>query len=143
MVDPGDEILYLRDNLWLSSLSPDSKYLFNFNRNDAILEKIDLDNLTLVKKIQFEKEGPNGIGQMISKFSVTSDENIMMWSYGLNKVFDQNAKLVKELNLDKIAADVLKDYSAYPMEVFEDPNDPHRYFDFMSNGKRWIIFVGV
>lgn len=141
MVDPGDEILYLRDNLWLSSLSPDGKYLFNFNRNDAVLEKIDLDNLTLVKKIQFEKEGPDGIGPMVSKLSVTLDGNIMMWYYGLNKVFDQNAKVVKDLNLDKIAADVLNDYSAYPMELFEDPNDPDKFLGFYVKWEEMDYFL--
>jgi hypothetical protein len=127
MVDPGEEILYLKDNVWLSSLSPDGRFLFNFNRNDAVLEKIDLDNLTLVNKIQFEKEGPNGIGTFISNFSGTSDGNIMMWSYGLSSIFDQNAKLIKNLNFDKIAEVELKQSGAYPMELFECPNDPNRF----------------
>jgi hypothetical protein len=127
MVDPGDDFLYLRDNLWLSNISTDGTYLYNFNRNDAVLEKIDLDNLTLVNKIQFEKEGPNGIGTFISNFSGTSEGHIMMWSYGLSSIFDQNAKLIKNLNFDKIAEVELKQSGAYPMELFECPNDPNRF----------------
>jgi hypothetical protein len=130
MVDAGDDILYLRDNLWFSDISADGKYLYNFDRNDAVLEKIDLDNLTLVKKIQYEKEGPNGIGTFVSNFSITSDGHIMLWSYGLSSVFDQNGKLIKNLNFDKIASDELNKSGAYPMSLFECLNDQNRYIGF-------------
>lgn len=130
MVDPGEEILYLKDNLWLSDISLDERSLFNFNRNDAVLEKIDLDNLTLIKKIKYEKEGPNGIGPFISNFTVTAEENILMWFYGLTSIFDQNAFLIRNLNFEHIAGDEINQSGALPIEIFEDPNDPNRFFGF-------------
>lgn len=141
MVDPGDDFLYLRDNLWLSNISTDGTYLYNFNRNDAVLEKIDLDNLTLVNKIQFEKEGPNGIRTFISNFSGTSEGHIMMWSYGLSSIFDQNAKLIKNLNFDKIAEVELKQSGAYPMELFECPNDPNRFLGLFLQWQERSYFL--
>ncbi|TVP48656.1 MAG: DUF4221 domain-containing protein [Mongoliibacter sp.] len=130
MVDAGEDFLYLRENLWLSDISADGRYLFNFNRNDAVLEKIDLDRLVLDKKIKFEKEGPNGIGTFISNFSITSEEQIMIWSYGLSAVFDQGGQLVKNLNLDKITADEIKESDAFLMALYENPNDKNRYVGF-------------
>jgi hypothetical protein len=62
MVDAGDEFLHLNDNLFISDLSADGRYLFNWNRNTNTLEKIDLNELVLAKKINFEQEGPNGVG---------------------------------------------------------------------------------
>ncbi len=130
MVDAGEDFLYLRENLWLSDISADGRYLFNFNRNDAVLEKIDLDRLVLDKKIKFEKEVPNGIGTFISNFSITSEGQIMIWSYGLSAVFDQDGQLVKNLGLDKIAADEVKESDAFLMALYENPNDKNRYVGF-------------
>lgn len=130
MVDSGDEFLYLRSGLFLSSTSLDEKYLYNYDRNENILEKIDLDNLILEKKIKFEKEGPNGNGSMISNFRINSDDDVMMWFYGLSSVFDQNAKLVRNLELEKIAEKELGSNSAYPIMLFENPNEENHVFGF-------------
>jgi hypothetical protein len=46
-IDPREEILFLNWGLDQSQLSKDKVYLYNFNRNDFTLEKIDLDKLSL------------------------------------------------------------------------------------------------
>nr|MBI1229286.1 DUF4221 domain-containing protein [Cytophagales bacterium] len=60
-VDSGEGYIFLRDNLFLSELSPDKSYLINFNRMETYAERINLDELKLESRIQFEKEGPDGI----------------------------------------------------------------------------------
>jgi hypothetical protein len=52
MVDSKDEILYLNAYLMQSSLSPDLKFLYNFNQQEFSLEKINLDRLELEGKIK-------------------------------------------------------------------------------------------
>lgn len=91
-VDPGDEILYLQDKLFLSDLSADKSYLINFNRKDVIAERINLDELKLEKLIPFEKEGPNGTPAYFSRFSLNHEEQLLIWSYQFYSIFDQNAK---------------------------------------------------
>lgn len=68
LVDPGDEILYLRANLFNAKLSADERFLFNYNPTDHALEKIDLDELRLVEKKPFEREGPQGTGNFFLLF---------------------------------------------------------------------------
>ncbi|WP_291787268.1 DUF4221 family protein [Cecembia sp.] len=130
LIDAGEEFFYLRDNLWLSDLSHDGRFLFNYNRTDAVMEKIDLDQGVLVKKIQFEKEGPDGIGDFISNFSLTADEQFIAWFYGLSKIFTQEAKVARDLKLDKLLAADFSEYDIYPMSIFESPDDPNRFFGF-------------
>jgi hypothetical protein len=130
MIDPGDEILYLSQNLWLSDISKDGKYLFNYNFNDAVMEKIDLDQQVLVSKIKFEKEGPEGIGNYISKFTIDDQDQFMFWYYGLSKVFDQNAKLVKDLKIEKILDGTFSQYEAQPLGIFKIPGDSKRLIGF-------------
>ncbi|PSL03469.1 DUF4221 family protein [Cecembia rubra] len=130
MIDPGEEILHIQDNLWVSDISKDSKYLFNYNRKDAVMEKIDLDKLILVEKIKFEKEGPDGLGNFISKFTVDAEEHFTVWSYGLSKVFDQNAKLVKDMKIEKILEGTFSTYDAQPLDFFKIPGDSNRLIGF-------------
>jgi hypothetical protein len=63
IVDPGEEIINLAFGLRLSDLSPDKKKLYLLNEVNQSLAVIDLDQLRLVDQNQFEKEGPNGIGE--------------------------------------------------------------------------------
>ncbi|RZS95294.1 DUF4221 family protein [Cecembia calidifontis] len=130
MIDPGDEILNLRQSLWHADISKDGKYLFNYNINDAVMEKIDLDQQVLVSKIKFDKEGPEGLGNYISKFTIDDQDQFMFWYYGLSKVFDQNAKLVKDLKIDKILEGTFAQFDAQPIDFFKIPGDPHRLIGF-------------
>ena len=62
IIDPGDEVIFLKYRLSNTDISKDGKYLFNFNEHDHTVEKINLDELRLEAKLPFEKEGPNGTG---------------------------------------------------------------------------------
>lgn len=138
-INPGVDFIHLRDNLWYSDISNDGRYLFNFNRNETVLEKIDLDNLRLDKRILFEKEGPNGIGTMLSNISVVTDEHILMWFYGLSSIFDQDGKLVRDLQFERIAEADVKLSEAYPIMLFEI--DENLFFGFYLNWKDMSYFL--
>lgn len=140
-VDPGDEILYLQDNLYLSDLSADKSYLINFNRKDLIAERINLDELKLEKLIPFEKEGPNGTPTYFSRFSLNHEEQLLIWSYQFYSIFDQNAKKIKDLGLEKIAVDYLAGSDFYPLMLFEDPEQPERVLGVFISWKDRAYFI--
>ncbi|WPR76770.1 DUF4221 family protein [Algoriphagus sp. NG3] len=134
LVDSGDEFLYLQDQLYYSGLSNDKSYLVNFNRQDFTTEKIDLDELRLLEKVQFEKEGPNGVlnlANYVSHFSLLSDGNILFWDYFMYKVFDQNGHLVRDLALDKIAPEFLGTDEYYAGAFFQVENNSDRLIAFI------------
>ncbi|MDR7130740.1 hypothetical protein J2X69_003097 [Algoriphagus sp. 4150] len=132
LVDAGEEFLYLNNDLYYSSLSPEKDYLINFNQNDFTAEKIDLNELKLLEKIQFEKEGPNGLGSY-PRFKVLGDQNLLFWKYSFYKIFDQQGQLVKNLDLDKIAAEYLGSDEYYPRTLLQDQNNPSRIVGLIVN----------
>lgn len=69
MIDPGDEILFLRYRLNSADISNDGKYLINFNMDDHTVEKINLDGLRLEQKLPFETDGPDGKLWVYQNFS--------------------------------------------------------------------------
>ncbi|PZX49599.1 DUF4221 family protein [Algoriphagus chordae] len=145
LVDSGDEFLYLQDHLYYSGLFNDKSYLINFNRQDFTTEKIDLDELRLLEKVQFEKEGPNGVTNAVpyvSHFSNWSDENILIWDYFMYKIFDQKGHLVKDLALDKIAPEFLGTDEYYAGAFFQVENNSDRLIVFIfhwESGSRLIL----
>ncbi|MDG1278604.1 MAG: DUF4221 family protein [Algoriphagus sp.] len=145
LVDTVDEFLYLQDQLYYSGLSNDKSYLINFNRQDFTAEKIDLDGLRLSEKVQFEKEGPNGVLNVVnyvSNFSLLSEGNILFWDYFLYKIFDQNGHLVKDLALDKIASEFLGVDEYYAGAIFQVENNLDRIIAFIyhwESGSRLIL----
>jgi len=78
LVDPGDEILYLRANLGNAELSADGRFLFNYNPTDHALEKIDLDELKFAQKIRFEREGPQGTGPFFTPFFLLGGDSLLV-----------------------------------------------------------------
>ena len=140
-VDPGDEILFLRDNLFVSDLSPDKRYLINFNRSELVAERINLDELKLEKKIQFEKEGPERMPVYFSGFRINSEEQFLVWSSQSYGIYDQRAKKIKELELEKIAAALLGAGETIPMGLFEDADRPGRLLAVIMQWKEEDYFL--
>jgi hypothetical protein len=93
---------------------------------EGYAERINLDELKLDRRIRFEKDGPDGLPSFISGFKLTPDDNLMIWNYRFYTIFDQNAKKVKDLELEKFVVPYLSGSEAYPLTVFEDPNQEDR-----------------
>lgn len=62
MVDAGEHFIFLQQSLFSSDMSPDGKYLLNFNSKTIEMERVDLDQFKLTNVVKLEQEGPNGIG---------------------------------------------------------------------------------
>ena len=119
MVDAGDELIYLNDNLFMSDISFDEKLLFNFNRKENIMETIDLEKLQLLEKTTFEKEGPNSIGNFLSGFATTVNNTLLMWSYGLTSEFSNDATKLKDFPVLQSIGLPKDDSSVYPSRLYK------------------------
>ena len=103
LIDPGDEILYLRANLRNAELSADERFLYNYNPTDHALEKIDLDELKFVQKIHFEREGPQGTGPFFTPFFLLGGDSVLV--AGLLKqaaIFNLEGQKLKEANIQQV-----------------------------------------
>ncbi len=141
LVDSGEEFLFLQDQLYSSSLSEDKNYLFNFNPQNFIVEKIDLNQLKLEKRIQFEKEGPNGLSLNYPRFSILPGNNFLFWTYHFYKIFDQNSLMIKDMELDKISAEYLGNTEYYPGTLFQDKNNSNRLIAFIFHGESGSLLI--
>ncbi|WP_339704258.1 DUF4221 family protein [Algoriphagus aquimarinus] len=99
VVDPGEELINLSMGLYFFDVSNDSKRLYQLTPNDQSVAVIDLDRLELIKKIKFEKEGPNGIGSFPSEFRVFPDENFMFSTFQSAGIFDAQSIKVDDITL--------------------------------------------
>lgn len=123
LVDAGEDFLFLQYDLFTSALSADKSYLININPESLAAERIDLNKLELTKKIQFEKEGPNGVGPYLASFSLRENGQLLFQNYLSYKIFGQDGTLKEDLELEKIAKEYLGDTEAYPVKVYEPEDD--------------------
>ncbi|MCL6258555.1 DUF4221 domain-containing protein [Aquiflexum sp. TKW24L] len=96
VVDPGDEIINLKYGLFNNTMSEDNKFLFLWNQGETTLDKINLEELRLEKKIQFEKEGPNGVGVYMGWMSFLNEDTILMSSMGKFSLFNLRGEKIRE-----------------------------------------------
>ncbi len=97
-VDSRGEILFLNYFLDISAVDPSQKFLYNMNMMESILEKINLETLSLDTLIQLDREGPNGIG---SPFKIIALENggfVFSNNYTLRHM-DANWQVTKQTTL--------------------------------------------
>ena len=103
MVDSGDEIINLKYGLGVNSISEDNKFLFLWSYDNNSLQIINLESLRLEKTTQFEKEGPNGIGEYLAWFRPLNENEVLLSGFGRLMVFDLEGKKIREHNLNNEA----------------------------------------
>jgi len=127
MIDPDGSIINLKFGFNYPELSKDGKFLYHYTHGEAKFDKINLESLILEETLQFEKEGPDGMGGYIGGYALTSDDQFMIWSYGLNALFDQTGKKVRDLKLSKIAPET-SGSEVFPIRLLKHPTDPNKIF---------------
>ncbi|WP_162343247.1 DUF4221 family protein [Cyclobacterium salsum] len=105
MIHPGEEILFLNSGLYHAKLTPDKKYLYNFNYQEYSIEKIDLDELKFVSKITLDKEGPNGLGAYFRSLELIGEDRFLFCSYGQDNIINDQGKKLEQFELAKMGAD--------------------------------------
>ncbi|MCR9016876.1 DUF4221 domain-containing protein [Aquiflexum gelatinilyticum] len=96
MVDSGDEIINLKYKLYTSTMSEDNKFLYLWNNGETTLDKINLEELRLEKKIQFESEGPNGVGRYVGWLSFLNENEILLSGFPSLMLFDMEGNKTRE-----------------------------------------------
>src|SRR5690554_5745004 len=106
IIDPGDEIIFLKYHLFSSDVDKNGKYLFNFNVYDHTVEKINLDELRLEAKLPFEKEGPNGTGPSVGKMKVQNESQITINSTNHTSLFSLNGEKLMTIYYEDFSLDL-------------------------------------
>jgi hypothetical protein len=124
MVDSGDDFINLSGGLWVSAISKDHKYLYNWNQEASELDKVNLDQLNLEEKIKFEKEGPNGVGNYISWISLMGNNEIVFANFQDMALLNFQGEKLKsyKLNGEKFEGDSLEAYENFTRQAIISDN---------------------
>lgn len=104
VVDPGEELINLASGLRLSDLSSDLRTLYLLDDKDKSVSVIDLEGLKLLRKLPFESEGPNGIGQYIYNVQLLPDEQFLFSGFQNTGIFLATGEKLETIKVS--AADV-------------------------------------
>ncbi|WP_245189424.1 DUF4221 family protein [Lunatimonas salinarum] len=101
-IDPGNEFLHLNAALRMAALDSERDYLYNFNPSDHTIEKINLNSRKLEAKLAFEKEGPDGVGDMVFRMDLLPDESVAFMGYIKAAVFNLKGKKLVEFPIAEV-----------------------------------------
>ncbi|MBA4302021.1 protein of unknown function [Algoriphagus alkaliphilus] len=111
VVNPGEELINLQWGLGLADITADKKKLYLLDGTSQSLFEVDLDGLKLLRKIQFEKEGPNGIGTYPGGFQILSDGNFLISGFQGSAIFSPSKEKIRDIkflagNIDSLSKDL-------------------------------------
>jgi hypothetical protein len=102
VVDSGDEILMAATNGFGHSHSSDLGMLYNWDFKSSQVEYVDLKEFRLLKKLPFEKDGPDGVGQNSYLMRMFGDTQFAFISWeNLIIITDLEGKVVERMKLDE------------------------------------------
>lgn len=113
IVDAGDEIINLRSGLWLSSFNEDNSRLYLWDNQATMLDIIDLEDLKLIEKVKFEKEGPNGAGGFVSWLKHVEPDKVVLSSFNSMGLFDLKGNKVRTYKMDDLEGDGLEEREGF------------------------------
>ncbi|MGY6546937.1 MAG: DUF4221 family protein, partial [Cyclobacteriaceae bacterium] len=93
-----DEILDLWGFLSFSDLDFEKKSIFGYNTFNHSLDQIDLEKFEFIKRLAFEKNGPNGTGETFYGFNVLKGDRFFINSYEKSSIFDKNGLLIQKVD---------------------------------------------
>jgi hypothetical protein len=139
VVDARNEFLFLNGSLAGASISQNKELLYVFNRIEIALEIIDLNNLILKEKIQFETEGPNGIGPWISAVSIYESDKIIFHFNNRYGLFDFTGKKIQAIEFDSWESGLSE--VEYLSRLFNWDNE-NMHFGIISNSVSDSYYLG-
>ena len=98
VVDAGNDFFNLSYGI-APRLSYDKKNLHFFEGDPFNLVQVDLDDMELITKTEFQHEGPDGVGPYIIDYQVGHDGNLAIKSYVSFGKFNPQGKLVETLKI--------------------------------------------
>jgi hypothetical protein len=112
MVDAGEHLFFVKMNFGFSDVDAENKLLYNLNIIDQNVEVIDLEQLNLKKVIQYQAEGPDGMGGgFVMKINQTPDGQTILYDITGIKRMDAEGHKLGEVKLESAEwkGDELKD----------------------------------
>lgn len=130
MVNSGNEILMAASNSYGHAISSDLSRLYNWDSKSSKIETVDLDELVLLEKTTFEKEGPNGVGQNAYVLRIFGNGQLAFigWDERI-AITDLKGQVLKRIKLDE----------PWMKEGFEEKGSLS-FMDFSDDGKK--IYCG-
>ncbi|WP_057936865.1 DUF4221 family protein [Algoriphagus resistens] len=133
VVDAGEDFFNINYGLGTRGLNEDKSLLMFFENDPKKLVQVDLNQLKLVKKTDFEIEGPNGIGSYLTGFEVGPRDQLFMQSYTTMGLFNTEGKKTEDLIIipEGIEPELAKDYTAlfggaiydfYTQKIYTQPS---------------------
>jgi len=144
LIDSGDDIFILNSGLGGKALNQGKSKLLFFENEPLNLVEVDLNDLKLVHKTPFQKEGPNGVGPYGVRFQLGPDGDLFIKGYKTQGIFNTRGELVESLNVvpEGIGLDLANNvHQLYENTVFDFEN--HRIYSQPSTeGRRkYELFI--
>lgn len=105
------------------------EYLYFFEEEPLNLVKVNLNELKLISKTPFEKEGPNGIGSYIDGFQVSSTNELAIQSYVGYAKFNMEGELIENLKVvpEGIQSELANNYQKLYQRAIYDSDQERIY----------------
>lgn len=117
IIDSGADFFNLNYGLGSRRLTNDKGALLFFENEPLTLVQVDLNQLKLISKTTFQKEGPNGVGSYIDGFQLGPNSELFIQSYTTLGKFNMAGELTENLKIvpqginQELANDFRKLYS--------------------------------
>lgn len=133
VLDPGEDFIYMQDGA--SVISPEGDFLYHFNRQDHSLVKIDLEQVRMVSRVPFDKEGPDGTGDFVHSAHMVSDDKIYLNSNWTSGLFQLDGTRTASLNLytNDLQGGLLQGNERLLSHIVS-PDQPEVFFALVSDG---------
>lgn len=100
MVDPAEELIFMGVGFMGATFDDDKKYFFKLGGNTPRIEKINTSTFKLEEVIEFDTEGPNGIGSFIIDIKSKPNQDLVLSSYQQLGVFNNQGE--KQFNISPL-----------------------------------------
>ncbi|SIS62848.1 DUF4221 family protein [Belliella pelovolcani] len=101
VVDSGNEILMAATQSYGHTINPKTDRLYYWDIKSYNLEVVDLDEMTLLEKKLYEKEGPNGVGQYPYQTMLIGNDKVAFVEWNQIVIADLEGKLIKNIKMDE------------------------------------------
>ncbi|WP_144606055.1 DUF4221 family protein [Algoriphagus algorifonticola] len=97
-VDVGEEI-FNPGMYYQFGLSEDGQSVYFALNQEPEVHEINLQNLQLVRRIYFEKDGPNRAPNFINYFDVLPKNEFMLAHYGIQGIYNEQAEKIQAMEI--------------------------------------------
>jgi hypothetical protein len=144
VMDPGDQVVNLQFAPSLFGLSSDQKQYYFMHRNSGELSVFDLEEKKLIKKILFEKEGPNSIPSFVSNFQLIDENTFLLTGFKVISTYDSVGKKLANIPFDKEKFPDLTDEEGYSLHTGLKANERQElFFSLPSDPKSVLVSLAI